>query len=262
MFNRPDRTYNYSPDLINKILKKSNHPLKVITDLIEDNTTVLDIGAGNGILTELLRFKYSNVIIDGIEKNRYGGNISRSKYRNFYQGDAQNFFNIFQNEQYDYIVLADIIEHLTDPYTLLKKLVNSIPVSTKIILTTPNISFGAVRISLLHGDFDYTDSGILERTHLRFFNIKSLKLMLKKLDVYTELIINLQRNYLKSEINLRKYKFEFVNFLKLKKDVYSSTYQFLVLLNKRKVDCQEIFRGQSTNLKDYLSFRLKALRIF
>ena len=169
MFNRPDRTYNYSPDLVDKVLMKSNHPLKVITDLIENNTKVLDIGAGNGILADLLRVKYSNVIIDGVEKNKYAGKISRPKYRNFYQDDAQNLFNIFQYEQYDYIVLADMIEHLTDPHSFLKKLVNSIPERTKIILTTPNIAFGAVRISLLHGDFDYTDSGILEKTHLRFF---------------------------------------------------------------------------------------------
>lgn len=262
MFDRPDYTYDYSPDLINKVLNQPNNPLKVISELIEDGSRILDIGTGNGILADILKHKLTRIIIDGIEVNEFAGKLSRPKYRKFYQGDVRKLFKIFQDEQYDYIILADIIEHMANPYLFLKKLVNITSEDTKIILTVPNIAFGSVRISLLNGDFEYSDSGILEKTHLRFFNIKTLKQMLEKLEICIELMINLQKNYFKTEINLIKYKLELTNFLKLKRDVYSSTYQFLVVLNKQQGEYQEIFIGPSTGLKDYLSFRLKKMRIF
>ena len=72
---------------------------------------------------------------------------------------------------YDFVVMADVIEHLARPDKVLAEFRRRIAPSTKVCVSTPNVAFVSVRIALLNGVFDDVDSGILERTHLRFFTL-------------------------------------------------------------------------------------------
>ena len=60
-------------------------------------------------------------------------------------------------EDYDFIILADVLEHLVNPFEFIHELSKNISAKTKIIISVPNIAFGAVRIALLNGNFDYVD---------------------------------------------------------------------------------------------------------
>jgi len=92
-------------------------------------------------------------------------------------------------KEYDFVVLADVIEHVADPLEFLKQLRTIVSLNTKILISVPNIAFGAIRIELLNGIFDYVDSGIRERTHLRFFTLKTIY------ELVNELGMNLERIY-------------------------------------------------------------------
>jgi len=74
---------------------------------------------------------------------------------------------------YDVVVLGDILEHLPGPEVILKKLVEQQAPETKFIISIPNIANLWIRLNLLIGRFEYTDRGILDRTHLRFFTRRS-----------------------------------------------------------------------------------------
>ena len=244
MFTRSNNSYNCNDMMIEAVMDCKNSPLFQISKIIPDGVKVLDIGTGNGILSALLQKRHSNLIIDGIEPNSYAAKLAKKYYRNFYIGYGQKFFDVISQEKYDYIILADVIEHIADPLEFLKKLDSIISVKTKIILSIPNIAFGAIRFSLLNGNFDYIDSGIIERTHLRFFTLKTLETLISNSGLNIEKILFLQRSLFRSEIKIQNLKISPFLFHKVKKDPLSFTYHFLVVLTKKFCITEKILLGK------------------
>jgi 2-polyprenyl-3-methyl-5-hydroxy-6-metoxy-1,4-benzoquinol methylase len=77
--------------------------------------------------------------------------------------------------EFDLILLLDVIEHLKDPWTTMECLVkDNLRTGGTVITSIPNARNHALVIQLLQGDFRYRDSGVLDKTHLRFFTKKSM----------------------------------------------------------------------------------------
>jgi hypothetical protein len=75
----------------------------------------------------------------------------------------------------DVLVLADVLEHTRYPEICLRNLVEKyLPSGGRVIVSVPNIANIFMRWSLLWGQFDYTERGILDRTHFRFFTHRSI----------------------------------------------------------------------------------------
>jgi hypothetical protein len=72
------------------------------------------------------------------------------------------------------VILADVLEHTRDPINCLKSLLHHLEPGTRVVLSVPNVAHFYVRMMLLAGKFNYTDRGILDRTHLRFFTYSTL----------------------------------------------------------------------------------------
>ena len=75
---------------------------------------------------------------------------------------------------------ADVLEHLRDPAAVLRRCIPALKESGKIIISVPNIANWIIRLGLLFGKFDYMDRGILDRTHLRFFTMRSLNQLMSE----------------------------------------------------------------------------------
>ncbi len=87
--------------------------------------------------------------------------------------------SIFPNRgEFDYILLADVLEHLKDPGGLLRRVVPCLNDGGEIIISIPNVAHLFVRLRLMLGHFEYQDRGILDRTHLRFFTLASMRRMI------------------------------------------------------------------------------------
>jgi len=71
---------------------------------------------------------------------------------------------------FDVILALDVLEHLQDPVHVLTKAVKHLNSTGIVVVSVPNITHGAIRLSLLQGRFEYADTGLLDRTHLRFFD--------------------------------------------------------------------------------------------
>lgn len=257
MFKRPDTNYNIDfSGVVKGILKDEASPLKIISDIVEDNAKILDVGAGNGLLAQVLS-EVKKVNIDGIEPNKYAASIAKEHYRNFYCGYVQDYIDVIVKENYDYIVFADVLEHLDDPFNFMKDLVEKLPNNTKILVSLPNIAYGAVRIALLNGNFDYVNSGLLEKTHLRFFTLKTIKELFSKSKLNIDKIFYLQRSYLKTEIRMLKLDFGLNIFNHIQKDKLSNVYQFLLVLSKTSLKTEEKYLGRKISFKDFVQNRLK-----
>lgn len=85
-------------------------------------------------------------------------------------GDIQKIENPFYDIKFDVILCPDVLEHLIDPYTTLQKLSGWLKEDGVMIASVPNINYWKIVRDLIFRDsFKYTNYGILDRTHLRFF---------------------------------------------------------------------------------------------
>ena len=230
MFIRKDQTYIISDDALSKILKDPANPLGQIAKILPDTAKVLDIGAGNGMLGRVLRHAGKQVIIDGIEPSEFAAKLAAPFYRNVYKGYAQDHAQTMRAEQYDYIVLADVIEHTPDPAAFLTDIIGNLPDTTKVIISIPNVAFGGVRLALLNGTFDYVDSGLLERTHLRFFTLSTALRLFEQLQVYPERILSLERSFFRMEFSRKVLSAMPFTIINLARKSDARAYQYLFVL--------------------------------
>ena len=75
---------------------------------------------------------------------------------------------------FDLVVFADVLEHLPDPIRVLRNVHSLLNPGARIVISVPNVAHLSVRVQLLFGRFRYSDRGILDRTHLRFFTRKTI----------------------------------------------------------------------------------------
>jgi SAM-dependent methyltransferase len=137
---------------------------------------ILDVGSADGYLGALL--KERGHFVAGVEREPGLAEQARPIYDRFYEVDVDGF-DFSERDEYDLIIFADVLEHLRDPAAVLRRCHGSLKRDGKIIISVPNVANLVVRLSLLFGRFDYCDLGILDRTHLRFFTLKTLTSLLK-----------------------------------------------------------------------------------
>lgn len=259
MFQRPDYTYiiDFEKWDIKNFLDDEANPLGRIVRLIPDGSKVLDIGAGNGILGWLISNLHTNTVIDGVEPSVIGYQTATKYYRHFYNVYFQEIKNQILQQNYDYIIMADVIEHISDPYSFLKDLVEGLSDKTKIIMSIPNIAHGSVRLSLLNGNFDYVDSGLLERTHLRFFTRKTIESLVEKLNLHIILISYLQKSF-HVDTPKQVFSLNFCYLMHLLRNKEALVYQYLVVITKDdNIPFVEFSFGcQSVSLLQYCNLNL------
>jgi hypothetical protein len=82
------------------------------------------------------------------------------------------------DRRFDVIVAADVLEHLKDPEAVLRRLRPFLAPGGYLVASIPNVTHGSVRLALLSGTFPYAETGLLDRTHLRFYDRASMSEML------------------------------------------------------------------------------------
>lgn len=154
-----------------------------IISLLPKNTEqkVLEIGAGGGdTLVYIKKHKLAQEVV-GLELFELAGtNQNNPLIDQFIHGNIEESQSILKQKYFDVIILADVLEHLVDPWTVLEKVCTYLKDDGKLLVSLPNIrEIGAlVKIALL-GDFRYQNDGVLDKTHLRFFCKKNMLNMLE-----------------------------------------------------------------------------------
>ncbi len=143
---------------------------------ISPQTFCLDVGCSSGNLGfELINRKGCRV--HGIDINPIAmADAVKKGYEQIYNLDLiRNPEGLSQvpNLAYDYIICADVLEHLINPEAILSALAAKLKIGGSIIISLPNVAFGLNRLHLLVGNWNYREYGIMDKTHLRFFTIKS-----------------------------------------------------------------------------------------
>ena len=144
--------------------------------MLPDQSKVLDVGTASGTLARMCADKPLHLF--GIEPNADWAQIASPLYERIWVGTIEEIEEGCLRG-YDVVVLGDILEHLPAPEQVLQKLLDYQSPNCLFIISVPNIANLWVRLNLLFGRFEYTDRGILDRTHLHFFTRTSLVAMLE-----------------------------------------------------------------------------------
>jgi 2-polyprenyl-3-methyl-5-hydroxy-6-metoxy-1,4-benzoquinol methylase len=142
---------------------------------------VLDIGCGQGELGHLLKERGHHVT--GIDMAP-----PMFELDDFVQADLSQRLPVDPARRFDVILLADVLEHMSEPLRLLKEAKALLAPSGSLLVSLPNAVHWSVRLQVSAGKFDYTNKGILDRGHLRFFTRASAKRLFREagLEIATE----------------------------------------------------------------------------
>ena len=193
---------------------------------------ILDIGCSIGSLAEQLKKMNPSREVIGIEQNQEMVEIAKEKMDRVILADIEkiNFAEHFSTEYFDCIIFADILEHLNDPWKVLKKINYYLKKDKFIIASIPNVRHYSTITSLLFaGYWPYRKRGIHDKNHLRFFTLRNMKEMF--LDAGLE-IVKIKRKYRIIEEPHYLNKFSNCFALPLVKDFL--TFQYLIVAKKNK----------------------------
>lgn len=228
IFRRRQETYSENENLLRWIREDSCNPLNHIANLI-DSGKVLDVGCGTGILGRLLGDKHG-VQIDGVDPGVPSDHPGIVGYRSFHSCGIEELIKLGGIDSYDWIVLADVIEHFPYPDELLRLLATHAKPGCKFVVSTPNVAYLTTRLDLMAGRFDYVPSGILESTHLRLCTFRTLSNVVRSAGLSMLQAILLNR-IPSSDNELGGHSLRcLVGPLLAGADPYLLTYQFLVVL--------------------------------
>ncbi|MDP9361049.1 MAG: class I SAM-dependent methyltransferase [Acidobacteriota bacterium] len=139
-------------------------------------SSVLETGCGEGSLGALVKQRQKCRYV-GIELDRNAAAIARRCLDDVYCGDVNEIVAILE-EKFEVIVCSEILEHVSDPWTLLMSLRDVCEPGGRIVISIPNIATAAVIADLLQGRFEYTYVGLVCAGHLRFFTRRSIEEMM------------------------------------------------------------------------------------
>lgn len=137
-------------------------------DFKKNNLAVLEAGCGMGTNFAYIKSKNSKAVLCGVELCEETAFFAQ-KYADVRNDDLEKIVVPEWENKFDYIVMGDIVEHLIDPWSALKKLKVMLKSDGCIIASIPNIMNAVTMYHILSGKFTYADSGILDKTHMRFF---------------------------------------------------------------------------------------------
>ena len=118
---------------------------KVITNLVEKNTRVLDVGCGDGTLMEFLK-NNKKIDIRGIEISKNNVQKCIKKGLTVIEGDAEKDLTQFPDRSFDFVILSQTLQAFLNPKIVIDELLR---VGKKAIVTIPNFGFWKVRLHLL-----------------------------------------------------------------------------------------------------------------
>jgi len=162
--NKPEGYYN-------------NFRKEMLRYLPKDAKKVLDVGCGNGCFAEVIK-NQNSAEVWGIELMEQEANLAKQVLDKVFIGPCENFIDSLPDNYFDVIYFNDVLEHLVDPYAVLKKMKSKLASDGVVISSIPNVRYHNSFIKVLVSkDWKYEPFGVMDFTHMRFFTEKSIKRM-------------------------------------------------------------------------------------
>ena len=144
---------------------------------VPNGSRVLDVGCAGGYLARVLRDE-KGCSVDGVDLDPDAASRARAVCGTVSVGSLDDeAFVASLSGTYDRIICGDVLEHLRDPVHVAGHLKQMLAPGGRLIISIPNVANWRIRLDLLRGKFNYADSGLMDRTHLRFYTFHGIKKM-------------------------------------------------------------------------------------
>ena len=148
-----------------------------VVTLVDDGIErVLDVGCAYGMTGERLKKRGIKEVV-GVELDSGAYNEAVKRLDKVFLGDIQKIELPFKDGYFGCIIYADVLEHLIDPWSVLKRHRSLLGERGTVIASIPNIRHYRAVKKLLEGRWDYQEKGVFDSTHLRFFTLNSVEKM-------------------------------------------------------------------------------------
>lgn len=141
---------------------------------------VLELGCGSGATLAWLKQTGHCDEIIGVEYSHDASAMARQQLDLIVEGNAEQL-DFSELGRFDLVLCLDVLEHLRDPWLMLRRLRDLLTPTGQLIVSIPNIRHHSVLMPLLFkGEWRYSDAGILDQTHLRFFTQKTAQSLIEQ----------------------------------------------------------------------------------
>ena len=155
----------------------TNPRTEILSFMGEPPGTVLDVGCGGGATGQLVKDKFPGTRVIGIEINPSAAEHARRMLDRVVCAGVDDIdpARDMPNERISTVLLLDVLEHLYDPWRALQRIQRWLAPGTRVLASLPNLRNLATLSELAGGHFEYTENGVLDVTHVRFFTRASLR---------------------------------------------------------------------------------------
>ena len=159
-----------------ELITDEQNALSIILKQIYKDSIVLEFGPANGRMTKYLK-EVLGCTVYIVEIDKVAAQDAMKYAVDGLVGDIESYewLEKWSGVEFDYIIFADVLEHLYNPQEVLSKTKRLLKENGKTIISVPNIGHNSVLINLYNNIFNYTPLGILDNTHIHFFAYNTLK---------------------------------------------------------------------------------------
>ncbi len=139
---------------------------------------ILEVGCGQGNFAYALKHQRTESEVWGIELAEDEAAEAAKRLDHVLSGSVESQIPKLPDHHFEVVIFNDVLEHLLDPYEVLRLLKTKLKPGGVVVSSIPNIRYFRNLFDFVwRKNWDYTDNGIMDKTHFRFFTIKSIRKM-------------------------------------------------------------------------------------
>ena len=160
---------------------KDRNSLSILIERIRPNSIVLEFGPANGRMTKYMKEQLNSKVY-AVEIDENSAKDAEKYTEKIIVDSIENYSwqEEFKDLKFDYIIFADVLEHLYYPEKVLTNVKEFLKDDGRILVSIPNITHNSIIINLLKNEFNYNPTGLLDNTHIRFFTKKTFDELIEK----------------------------------------------------------------------------------
>lgn len=166
-----NQKYKFDPESFNR-----NKQTQFVVNNIPKNSRVCEFGCSSGLLSAVL--SEQGCYVTGLDIDKASLKIAEKHQIKTIYADLNNidcWSKALETEKFDVLIFLHILEHLVNPLDVLLEASRFLKEDNCIFIGLPNICNAKDRFNITFGRFDYTEIGVMDNTHLRFYNVKTAR---------------------------------------------------------------------------------------
>lgn len=247
---------NYSTSRFNR--DDQNTSWQKTFNLVPAGTLVLDVGCSSGTFGARL-IKEKGCIVDGVEIDANDFIKAEKVLRKVYKFNIETD-DLHIPEKYDIVFMGDVVEHLARPIDALKKIKKLLKPEGRLIFSLPNITHMSVRMMLLSGKVEYGRTGLLDETHLHFYNREEIYRVFNaagfEIEIFDYTINDWPEPVIRAELEKIGLRMR-PKFLEIVRSTNGAAYQFIGIAKRGAVKKQHLPSSSPLNVVDTYTREVK-----